>query len=86
MTSQDGDYLVPPLGSDEIRFEFSAGNDVQLSDAAKAALETLLAELTTSDVAGFMRPPSLGGPLADCSANCGINICLTRATTGTPLR
>jgi hypothetical protein len=72
MENEQNDYLIPPPGPGEIRFLVAAGADVELSDSAKAALETLVAELVADDVSGFMA----GASLAPCDSHCFIEICV----------
>jgi hypothetical protein len=73
MENEESEFLIPPLGADEVRFEFAAGLEAPLTDTAKAALETLVAELGDSDVSGFMMKG-----LAD---SCGIYICISKSVT-----
>jgi hypothetical protein len=51
--STDRSWLVEPLGANEIRIHVDVGEGVELSDDARAAIDTLLDELTGDEVSGF---------------------------------
>lgn len=46
-------WLLEPPDPGEVQFRISIGSDVELSPAARDALETLLDELRGDEVAGF---------------------------------
>ncbi|MEZ5141016.1 MAG: hypothetical protein R2726_00630 [Acidimicrobiales bacterium] len=79
MTSNSDDsWLLEPPGSGEVTLHFAAGSDVELSEEARQALETLLSEITGQEVAGFAMgrvgiaypepacPPRVCDPLGNC--------------------
>ena len=49
----DGSWLLEPLGPGEVRVHVSVGDDVELTPEFRATLDELLAQLQSSDVAGF---------------------------------
>src|SRR4051794_22151275 len=51
--SDDVRWLLEPLESDEIRFRLRLGSEVELSPAARDAVETLLTELNEAEVTGY---------------------------------
>jgi hypothetical protein len=46
-------WLLEPPAANEVHFSFSTGAEVELSDEARRALETLVAELSGNEVEGF---------------------------------
>jgi hypothetical protein len=52
--STDRSWLVEPIGAKEIRIHVDVGEGVQLSDDARAAIDTLLDEMTGDEVSGYM--------------------------------
>jgi hypothetical protein len=72
----DRRWLAKPLGPEELRIHVDIGEDVEVSEEARAALDTLLEELYADEVSGFAVPcPDLGAcspryeciPLGSCS-------------------
>jgi hypothetical protein len=55
--SVDRGWLVEPVGPNDMRIHIDVGDGVELSEEAQAALDTLLAELQESEVAGFASIP-----------------------------
>jgi hypothetical protein len=49
----DRSWLVKPLGREELRVHVDIGEDVEVSEEARAALDVLLEELYADEVAGF---------------------------------
>ena len=47
------EWLLEPPAPNEVHFHFATGDDVELTPEARAAIETLLSELTSSEVEGF---------------------------------
>jgi hypothetical protein len=50
-------WLVEPLGPNDVRIHIDVGDGVELSEEARAALDTLLAELHEGEVAGHAMLP-----------------------------
>ncbi|HEV7526883.1 MAG TPA: hypothetical protein VGP92_18110 [Acidimicrobiia bacterium] len=65
--SAPSQWLLEPPGSGEVNFRISVGSDVELSSAAREALETLLAELQGDDVSGFSSHISCPSFLETCN-------------------
>jgi hypothetical protein len=49
----DRSWLLNPIGADEVRIHIDVGENVEISDEARAALDTLLEELYSEEVSGF---------------------------------
>jgi hypothetical protein len=49
----DRSWLVEPIGANEVRILVDVGEGVELSDDARAAIDTLLDELSGDEVSGF---------------------------------
>lgn len=61
-------WLVSPVAPDETRVYFAAGDDVELSDEVRDALETLLDEINDAEVEGFAFGAVSCSMLDACSA------------------
>jgi hypothetical protein len=59
----DRSWLLAPLGPNDVRIHVDIGDGVEISEEARAALDTLVNELQASEVEGFVagipRCPSL---------------------------
>lgn len=60
----DRNWLVKPLGTEELRVHVDIGEDVEVSEETRAALDVLLEELYADEVSGFAIPCS---DLSACS-------------------
>lgn len=49
----DRSWLAEPIGPNDLRIHVEVGEGVHLSDEARAALDTLLEEMYSDEVAGF---------------------------------
>jgi hypothetical protein len=73
--SADRSWLLEPLGPNEVRIHVDAGEGVEVSEEARAALDTLLDELYSGEVEGFATFPRCPS-LKQCSGyNCELGKC-----------
>jgi hypothetical protein len=77
---QNRSWLVDPLGPTDVRIHVDVGDGVEISEAARAALESLLDELQKSEAEGFAAFPRCPSLWSCGDYSCGLWSCnyLTR--------
>ena len=74
--AQQSEWILQPPGAGEVQFQFATGEGVELTPTARAALETLISELSGSEVEGFMFGIWGCSSLAVCNPkNCTLDNC-----------
>jgi hypothetical protein len=74
MSDPEGSWLITPPGDDEVRMFVAIGDDVEISEEAMRALETLVREIGEADVAGHAQ--SVQTALSrELSTTCGTYFC-----------
>jgi hypothetical protein len=74
--SGESQWLLEPPGSGDINFRISVGADVELSPAAREAIETLLSELQGDEVSGFSQNINCPSFLDTCDPfTCSLTNC-----------
>jgi hypothetical protein len=73
---QDGEWLATPAGADDVVLEISVGENVELSAAARAAIETLISEFEDDEVVGHISPDCPNKAIKDCLPySCNLGRC-----------
>lgn len=67
---QSSEWILQPPGAREVQFEFATGAGVELTPRAREALETLISEISGSEVEGFLFGIDLCNP-----KNCTLDNC-----------
>jgi hypothetical protein len=73
---QDGQWLATPAGAGEVVLEISIGEDVELSDEARRAIETLISEFAEDEVTGHAWNTCPAKAVQDCQPyDCTLGRC-----------
>jgi hypothetical protein len=68
-TPEDRRWLVEPLGSQEVNFQITAGDQVEVTAEVQEAFTHLIQTLRGDDVQGYIYDPKCTQRSIDCTSN-----------------